>query len=437
MSFKWPMTRLRYLAEFNPPVPSSIRRSSDRLLPLFSMETISDFGLPLAPELRETSSLLTGYAFITQDDVAYAKVTPCFENGKGIVGTELDGPAFATTELTVLRPKPLMNQRFLSYILRSDLFRGPAIASMTGAGGLRRVSETDMKDLPIPTPGLALQNRISDYLDHEAAEIDAFILDQNRLRLLLEEKAVATIQRGVTGSAHNDATNTVPWLPGLPTPYKVVNIRRVADMRTGHTPNRSTPDYWSGERVIPWFTLADVWQLRQNRKYMNETEECITIEGLANSAAELLPAGTVVLSRTASVGFTGVMPSPMATSQDFWNWVPHKELIPEYLWYQFRAMRPEFDRLKSGSTHKTIYQADAAGMRILLPSLEEQQRIVEHLDHADSVSRDASADITRAINLAKERRAALITAAVTGQIDVTHKQRPAVEQLQDDLEEQA
>jgi type I restriction enzyme S subunit len=124
-----------------------------------------------------------------------------------------------------------------------------------------------------------------------------------------------------------------------------------------------------------------VWQLRDGRQtYLGETKEKINRLGLMNSAAELLPTGTVVFSRTASVGFSGIMPIPMATTQDFWNWIPGKKLISEFLVYVFRAMRQEFDRLTMGSTHKTIYQPDAAGISICVPPIVEQNAIVDFLD---------------------------------------------------------
>lgn len=84
----------------------------------------------------------------------------------------------------------------------------------------------------------------------------------------------------------------------LPSGWRRGNIRRFATMKTGHTPSRSVPEYWRNAS-IPWFTLADVWQLRDGQRvYLGETTNKISELGLANSAAELLPPGTVVLSRT-------------------------------------------------------------------------------------------------------------------------------------------
>lgn len=204
---------------------------------------------------------------------------------------------------------------------------------------------------------------------------------------------------------------------GLPEGWHRANIRRYASMKTGHTPSRSNPEYWENT-TIPWFTLADVWQIRDgHRTYLGETANCISELGLENSAAELLPAGTVVLSRTASVGFSGIMPCPMATSQDFWNWVCGPDLLPEYLNYQFRSMAPELRRLNMGSTHQTIYKADAAGIDIVLPPLDEQRAIAGFLDRETARIDTLIEDQQQLINTLRERRQATVEQAVLGGLD--------------------
>lgn len=185
-------------------------------------------------------------------------------------------------------------------------------------------------------------------------------------------------------------------------------------MKTGHTPSRTETSYWGEDCEIPWFTLADVWQLRDgSRMYLGETKERISLLGLRSSAAELLPAGTVVFSRTASVGYSGIMRVPMATTQDFWNWVPRSSLLPEYLLFVFRAMKQEFDKLTMGSTHKTIYQPDAARIQIAVPPIEEQRRIVgfigEWSARLDALIQKKQTLIERL----KEKRSALISRTVT------------------------
>ena len=285
---------------------------------------------------------------------------------------------------------------------------------------LPSMTSSALKAARINLPPIPTQRAIADYLDRETAQIDAFIAKNEELITLLTERRAAEISEIVCRGL-NPNVELVPtrlaWAPAAPAGWQQGNIRRFASMKTGHTPSRQTAEYWLN-CDIPWFTLADVWQLRQGLREMSETTEKISELGLANSAAELLPAGTVALSRTASVGFAGVMTRPMATSQDFWNWVPSKALVPEYLWYQFQAMKPEFERLMIGSTHRTIYQADAASFQILVPPADEQREIVRYLDNATARIDRSIARARRAIELARERRAALISAAVTGKIDV-------------------
>lgn len=179
-------------------------------------------------------------------------------------------------------------------------------------------------------------------------------------------------------------------------------------MKTGHTPSRSVPEYWENAD-IPWFTLADVWQLRDGKQvYLGETAHRISRLGLNNSAAELLPAGTVVLSRTASVGFSGIMPIAMATSQDFWNWVCGPDLLPSYLTYQFKTMMPVFRALNMGSTHQTIYRKDAAGLQILVPPIAEQRAIVDYLDRETTKIDTLIAKQRLLIDTVRERRSAIV-----------------------------
>ena len=99
--------------------------------------------------------------------------------------------------------------------------------------------------------------------------------------------------------------------------------------------------------------------------------------GLANSAARLLPAGTVCLSRTASVGYVTIMGRPMATSQDFANWVCSEAIGPEWLMYLFLAEANALIRFAHGAIHSTIYFPELKAFHVCLPPVDEQRAIVE------------------------------------------------------------
>lgn len=173
--------------------------------------------------------------------------------------------------------------------------------------------------------------------------------------------------------------------------------------------------------TIPWITTGEVKQFRDDRlEEVHETREKISEVGLANSAAELHPAGTVVLCRTASAGYSAVMGTDMATSQDFVTWTCGPRLDPFYLLWCLRAMRPDLlGRLAMGSTHKTIYVPDLQMLRIPLPPLQEQREIVRRIREQNQRIDRLMDAVRRQVELLAERRQALITAAVTGQFDVS------------------
>src|SRR6185369_14841268 len=173
-------------------------------------------------------------------------------------------------------------------------------------------------------PDLSEQRAIATFLDRETTKIDALMAKKERLIELLQEQRGALITRAVTKGLDLSVAmknSGVDWIGDVPTQWGVSRIKFVARLRSGHTPSRQQTEYWQ-DCTIPWFGLADVWQIRDGRtEYVTETAEKISELGLANSAARLLPAGTVMLSRTASVGFSAIMGVPMATTQDFVNWV--------------------------------------------------------------------------------------------------------------------
>lgn len=296
------------------------------------------------------------------------------------------------------------------------------LGMLANPGAVPSVNEGQLRDVIVTVPTLEEQHAIVAFLDRETARIDALIQKKQRFIELLEEKCQAVISHAVTKGLDPDAEmkdSGVEWMGEVPAGWEVVKTKYVASLHSGHTPSRSHPEYWE-DCTIPWFSLADVWQLREGRReYLGETKEKISQLGLANSAAELLPAGTVIVSRTASVGFSGIMPEPMATTQDFVNWVCDRtKILPEYLLYVFRSMKQEFERLRMGSTHKTIYMPDVAAFQTPLPPLDEQRRIVAYVQEKKAIFDQLEDKSIESVEKLGKYRTALISAAVTGKIDV-------------------
>lgn len=176
-----------------------------------------------------------------------------------------------------------------------------------------------------------------------------------------------------------NAFAALPLVPTQPTRvgwswHRLTDIARLA---TGHTPSRRHAEYWDGD--IPWLQLPDIRAL--DGQLATDTSEHINELGLANSAAVLLPAGTVCLSRTASVGFVTITGRPMATSQDFVNWVCGPDLDPQFLMYLLLANRASIRDLGSGAVHHTVYFPTVESFCVCVPEVAEQRRVATLLGH--------------------------------------------------------
>lgn len=326
----------------------------------------------------------------------------------------VSGEFWASEHAIVARAADTVDPRWLAYLLRvMNLGQYSQTAAQPGIG------TAQINALPVPVPLISEQSAIADYLDRETARIDTLIGEQQRLIEMLRERRhalrVHVTLHGTTQVA--EVESPLPWASQLPASWRVIPLTSVAQLESGHTPSRSREDWWT-DCYIPWVSLHDVGTMR-GAMYLQDTMQRISDAGIANSSARLLPARTVVLSRDATVGRTAIMGVPMATSQHFGAWVCGPLLDPEYLWLLFAdAMQPFFDSFQNGSTIRTIGMGDLKAFRIPLPALDEQRRIVEYLDQETPKIDTLIAETELFIELARERRAALITAAVTGQIDV-------------------
>jgi type I restriction enzyme S subunit len=232
------------------------------------------------------------------------------------------------------------------------------------------VTKGEVQSLKIPLPPLSEQKQLAALLTDQLAAVsrarqaaeqqlaaaDAF--PASELRTVFENSIPLTIDKAISAS---------------PKGFEWVLLSKVAKLESGHTPSRRHPEWWGGK--IPWLALSDIRDL--DGKTATETKEYTNELGLQNSSARLLPKGTVCLSRTASVGFVTIMGCPMATSQDFVNWVCGPDLLPDYLMLVLLASRDYIRSLSSGAIHKTVYVPTVEQFKIMMPELGQQRRVVK------------------------------------------------------------
>jgi type I restriction enzyme S subunit len=222
----------------------------------------------------------------------------------------------------------------------------------------------------MPLPPVEEQRRIASILDR----VDA-LRAKRRESLALLDSLTYSMFFDMFGRNTTSPVTVSSKIHEHPDGWNWLPLTQVARLATGHTPDREVPDYWNGE--IPWISLTEIRRL--DGTIANDTDLRVSLAGIDNSSSVLLPAGTVCFSRTASIGFVTVMGRPMATSQDFVNWVCGDHLRPLYLMHALLRSRTQLRALSTGSTHKTIYMRIAEQFRVLVPPLSLQDKFVRRV----------------------------------------------------------
>jgi len=276
-----------------------------------------------------------------------------------------------------------------------------------------RVAETE-----IALPPLPLQRAIADYLDRETARIDALIAAKERLAELLAEKRRALITRAVTRGLDPDVPfrdSGIPWLGEIPAHWKIIALRFLVEFTSGGTPDTGASELWDGD--VPWVSPKDM-----KRQELAGAEDHVT--ELALNRLHLLPPGSVlmvvrgmILAHSFPAAVTTV---PVTINQDMKALTCRSDLDPRFLRDYLRGVEKHVVSLAGESAHGTRkLETELLGrLEVPVPPLSEQEAIVRSV--ANSVRRlDALRGATlETITLLKERRAAVIAAAVTGQLDI-------------------
>jgi len=209
----------------------------------------------------------------------------------------------------------------------------------------------------------------------------------------------------------------VEWLGMVPEYWDVRRLKFVASFVGGGTPSKENPEYWTGN--IPWISPKDM-----KSDEINDTEEHITEEALINSATHIVQPGTVlivvrsgILRHTIPVAINVV---PATINQDMKAITPNVLLRAKYLAYFIKGHQNALlvAWRKQGATVESIEFELLANTLCLIPPLLEQQAIITYLDHETKKIDTLISTITDGIKELQEYRTALISAAVTGKIDV-------------------
>ena len=405
----WPTTRLRYIADLNPAVRQELLKTPETEVSFLPMEAIGEDGSLSLERTRPVSEVRNGYSYFEDGDVAFAKVTPCFENGKGALMSGLIGAAgFGTTELTVLRPKQGTAPQFLHYVVQSSLFRLLGAAAMTGAGGLKRVPDEFTRDFTTPWPSLVEQTRIANFLDEQTARIDALIAEKERLVSTIEEYWRSYLYSSMQSAA----------CLGLELPHEgwaLEPVKRVcASIQTGRTPSGARDDCFT-EDGVPWVTPGDMDDI-----FVKSSGKSVSYVALHDGEVVLYPPGsTLLVGIGATLGTVSNARVAVSANQQINILVPDPRKIDAlFLTFAIKANQDQV-RLSAGAATLPILNQERTGrLKIAIPRMEQQIATRNQLLRLRENANRLLSHVGRHLSILREYRSSLISAAVTGQLDI-------------------
>lgn len=197
----WEVKRLRNVTSLNPSKAEVGHLPRDTEVSFLPMEDVGDDGTLNLRRTRPIAEVESGYTYFREGDVTIAKITPCFENGKGAVMRGLNnGYGFGTTELIVVRPcESKVTSNYLHLLFISIRFRLLGESFMYGAGGQKRVPDDFVRDFLVALPPLAEQEEIKAFLECETGKLDSLVTHARSAIAILQERRTALISAAVTG----------------------------------------------------------------------------------------------------------------------------------------------------------------------------------------------------------------------------------------------
>lgn len=398
---------------------------------------------------RNWGEIKKAYTNFKDGDVIFAKVTPCFENGKAALVEGLpNGIGAGSSEFFVLRPSSEgVSAKYLLALIKSREFMLEGAANMTGAVGLRRVPRQFVEGFALPVPPAAEQTRIAQKLDELLAQVDTLKARIDAIPTLLKRFRQSILAAAVSGRlteewrSHNPDVKIISisdlkaaWadiyqsngrkyketdcLPGefdhpLPDSWIDAKIGEVFDVYVGATPSRENSDFWGG--AIPWVSSSEVAFCR-----IKATKESVTEAGYNSASTNIHPAGTVMLAMIGqgkTRGQPAILDIEACHNQNTAAIRVHPNYcIPEYLYYYLYERYEETRRVGSGNNQQALNKKAVQSLPFPLPPLAEQAEIVRRIEQLFAFADQLEAKVTSAKSRIDHLTQSILAKAFRGEL---------------------
>lgn len=402
----WPVARLKWFTSINPGrAEARAHLEADKPVAFLPMERVGSDGRIDAHEVLRASDVWNGLTYFRHGDVIIAKITPCFENGKGAcldsLPTEI---GFGSTEFHVVRAGRSILPQFLYRLTTVAEFRKLGADAMIGAAGQQRVPHTFVSNWPIALPPLPEQAAIVRYLDFVDRRIRRYIRAKQKLIKLLEEQKQAIIHRTVTRGLDANVrlkSSGVEWLGDVPEHWEITRVNcEFYCFNNRRIPLSGTERGAMTIRRYDYYGASGVIDKVEN--YLFDDELLLIAEDGANLVRRNLPLAIIARGK-------------------FWVNNHAHILKPKRGNLEFLASVMEglnYLPWISGAAQPKLTKERLMGIAIAVPPPNEQDRIIDWASAEMAALQIAIDNAQREIALLREYRTRVVAEMVTGKLDV-------------------
>ena len=402
MSSNWPTKTLAEVCQIRPPKAEARQRLAQaELVSFVPMEDMGIDQMVLVPtQTKPLAEVAGSYTYFADGDVLLPKITPCFENGKLAIASELtNGIGFGSSEFMVFRPDKSVDKGWLYYFLSRESFRVEGAARMSGAVGHKRVAMEFIDSYPIPIPPLPEQQRIVAIL-YEAFE------------------GIATAKTNTEKNLQNAREvfeSQLDWIfsnPGVGWVEK--KLGEICNIARGGSPRPIKAFLTDASNGVNWIKISDA---TASSKFIYSTAQKIKPSGVSRS--RLVQDGDFILSNSMSFGRPYIMKTT-GCIHDGWLVLSNYQssFDPDFLYLLLgsKFIYRQFDQLAAGSTVRNLNIDLASGVVVPIPPLKEQERLAEALGSFDENVQQLSGIYQQKLTALDELKQSLLHRAFNGDL---------------------
>ncbi|MFW9917514.1 MAG: restriction endonuclease subunit S [Candidatus Thorarchaeota archaeon] len=400
LPMKWEWKYLNEICKINPRRPQ-IEREDNKMTSFVPMSSVDEAeGRITDLQKKPFAEIRRGYTYFEENDVLFAKITPCMENGKSAVARQLiDSFGFGSTEFHVLRHSEFVIPEWIHLFVRRERYRTEAKKNFRGAVGQQRVPADFLKKTLIPLPpSTEIQIRI-------VARIESLLSEIKEARKLLDKmrRDAERVMDAALGEVF--LSRQKDWLQ--------TSLGRLLEkITTGTTPPSREDRYYNED--IQWFTPGDLGET----KILEKSKRTLSKQAIKERKAKLFKKGTLMfVGIGATLGKVGVAGIECSANQQITSLEFNSRVDVDYAYYWFRANSKNIRKQSGQATLPILNQSGLKNLDFYYPeSLTAQKRIVQHLDYIDLHTREAKDIFRKNILLLDKLEQSILERAFRGEL---------------------